>query len=459
MDSFWNLAMFDSPTFDLRIFSQEDGARVVGSESRPADFVSIALQLEELSGWKFTFDASGKGTSGSKGVFVVDDLSEAVNNEKRALSRASCDRVAKDLTTLHHTLSSLQDSLRFANVELSANAVQRVALTDAQKLDTLFHQLLVSACELTGFDSAAISVWNPNAGDMAFRVVNGQHFDEHLGVKRALKDSKVDLEALAGSVVVLTKKSEMAVWNAPANCQTAVCIPISSLDNLIGTLWLTSERRKNVSDSQCNLLEIIAGRIASELERVSLVTKIKNDANRGELNSDEFLGEPDQLIQPPFPDWSCEIQNSHFGAGCSEGPGALWRVNHEDQLAVLAYDFRGNQAYEQRRQLVSAFEHLIHLSLTPDQMLAALNQILRYQFSTNELEGLGCLIVEPLTGEVLGAAQGEFFVDSRKGDFPLESAENFFKSKHSIFIPRQGSITICHPVYEWDEFQATLFRR
>ncbi len=80
-----------------------------------------------------------------------------------------------------------------------------------------------------------------------------------------------DLEALLGHAVVLDDGAAMRSWNMPEDFPAAVCVPVSTPTTLLGTLWVFANRPRDFNDRETNLLEVIAGRLASDLEREMLL--------------------------------------------------------------------------------------------------------------------------------------------------------------------------------------------
>ena len=86
-----------------------------------------------------------------------------------------------------------------------------------------------------------------------------------------LRTATADLEALAGHAVVMKNRAIRAEWNAPEAAAAAVCVPMSTAAIPLGTLWVFSARERDFSDEEVNLVEIVAGRLASDLEREVLM--------------------------------------------------------------------------------------------------------------------------------------------------------------------------------------------
>jgi hypothetical protein len=255
----------------------------------------------------------------------------------------------------------------------------------------------------------------------------------------------------------------LAIWEVPVECRSAICLPISSTNNLLGTLWLTTNKRKDLSDMNGNILEIIAGRVATELERVALLEHLacqsRPEAESWEPENDNNTSDR----QPPFTDWKVENRNTSLGLGSAEGPKAVWRVTSDDHLAIVAMDLRGPHSLEQFHALSSAFQILNHFQLNPDKWLAGFHHFLSQRFDASNVESLACLQVDPLTGEIRGAASGDFgfLLTGPNRTVPprgLEFNTNQQRQSELLFLPRQSELTICHPYFDLDEFCFRLNR-
>jgi len=88
---------------------------------------------------------------------------------------------------------------------------------------------------------------------------------------RPLQGALADLEAMLGHAVVLKDKTVMQHWNVPEDYASAVCVPVSTPTTLLGTLWIFCTRGRDFTDRQTNILEVVAGRLAADLEREMLL--------------------------------------------------------------------------------------------------------------------------------------------------------------------------------------------
>jgi sigma-B regulation protein RsbU (phosphoserine phosphatase) len=71
--------------------------------------------------------------------------------------------------------------------------------------------------------------------------------------------------------VVLEDTSHLPHWRCPEDFPAAVCVPVSSPSIPLGTLWVFSDQQRDFTPEETNLLEIIGGRLAADLEREMLL--------------------------------------------------------------------------------------------------------------------------------------------------------------------------------------------
>ena len=138
---------------------------------------------------------------------------------------------------------------------------------------------LRAAVEAAGCDAAALYLVDDTTSYLKLRSVCGLPQERLLLPPRELARSPADLEALLGHAIVLEDAAAQAEWQPPEACQAAVCVPVSSATTPLGTLWVFGNHVRDFSDHEVNMIEIVAGRIAAELEREMLATA-GADANR-----------------------------------------------------------------------------------------------------------------------------------------------------------------------------------
>lgn len=100
---------------------------------------------------------------------------------------------------------------------------------------------------------------------------------------RPLAKALADVAAMAGSAIVLEDEAAMADWPVPVWCGAAVCLPVASDRTVYGSLWLYNSEPRSFSDSQIQMAEVVAGRLAAELEIEALRRNLSR--GRGEVQS------------------------------------------------------------------------------------------------------------------------------------------------------------------------------
>jgi serine phosphatase RsbU (regulator of sigma subunit) len=107
--------------------------------------------------------------------------------------------------------------------------------------------------------------------ELKLRCSWGLPFERLAAPPRPLQGALADLEAMLGHAVVLNDDLLIRAWNMPENFAAAVCVPVSSPTTLLGTLWIYCNEKRDFTDRELNILEVVAGRLASELEREMLL--------------------------------------------------------------------------------------------------------------------------------------------------------------------------------------------
>lgn len=122
------------------------------------------------------------------------------------------------------------------------------------------------AAELWLLDNASRSVglvarWSRKDSPLAARPAS---------TRRQLTDAPADVAALAGGAVVLETPRDALAWelNSPA-LGAAICLPVASDATIHGVLWLLADTARTIPDEAVELAEVVAGRLALEVERIA----------------------------------------------------------------------------------------------------------------------------------------------------------------------------------------------
>lgn len=151
---------------------------------------------------------------------------------------------------------------------------------------------------------------------------------------RGIEEAAGDLTAMAGEAVVLEDQELMGEFDVPRKCGAAVCVPVASDRTIHGSLWLYCRRSRPISNPELQLVEIVAGRLAVEVERRELLkpspATIRGQAARVEAS---------ELLLPEDPLKLNELEI----AGRLEGSGALydWHALRDGRVLTYAGAFVG----------------------------------------------------------------------------------------------------------------------
>ncbi len=148
------------------------------------------------------------------------------------------------------------------------------------------------------FDAFAVEAWflDEQSTQLIRRFAWEQ--SEHItldSAPRTLATSDTDLVALAGGAVVLEKPEEVLEWPIPRRAASTICLPIASDTEIHGTLWIYLDRQREFTDQELEIVEIVAGRLAVEVERDQLLRSNINTSNNNSVRSSDTESQIDEL--------------------------------------------------------------------------------------------------------------------------------------------------------------------
>jgi hypothetical protein len=325
------------------------------STSQLADVAKISKACEGLSGFELRWQPAGVFARTGKIVasFPVSriggvplgelNLVRAPGGPKEGdLRRAR--EIGTALADLLSELARAQEALWRREAELAAGVPVTPHREEARHLAARLEAILQSGAKAVGCQAAALYLLDADTSHLKLRSASGLDKDRLALPARPLAGALADLEALLGHAVVLTEPAQLEQWNAPEIAHAAICLPVSSPTIPLGTVWFFSERSRDFTAEQTALLEIVAGRLAADLERETLLAdaltgvglrqKIAVAARSQELQlphiaplSDEWdvagWTSPGTLMAHSFHDWTA-LGASDLGVFIGEidsGPG------------------------------------------------------------------------------------------------------------------------------------------
>ena len=164
--------------------------------------------------------------------------------------------------------------LRRALVEREAELAAGVPLVphpeEPKHLADRLEAVLRGGAQAVGCHAAALYLLDEATSKLKLRSCWGLPLDRLTAPPRPLKGAVADLESMLGHAVVLEDVPMMRHWRAPEEFAAAVCVPISTSTTILGTLWMFSNVKRDFTAQQTNIVEVVAGRLAADLDREML---------------------------------------------------------------------------------------------------------------------------------------------------------------------------------------------
>jgi serine phosphatase RsbU (regulator of sigma subunit) len=239
----------------------------------------LCQAFEQTTGWELRFEKSPPGigevwsTAIGSEPLPAGRLVLAVADhgmQSAAIPLAAARPLALAIGGLLGEIHRLRGELRHREAELAAG-VPVTARPDEPHLAERLEAVLKGGAAAVGCQAAGLYLLDEGTSELKLRAAFGLPHERLLAPARPLRGAVADLEALVGHAVVLEDTALLPHWRCPEDYPSAVCVPVASPTIPLGTLWAFSEQPRDFSPEHTNLLEIIAGRLAADLEREMLL--------------------------------------------------------------------------------------------------------------------------------------------------------------------------------------------
>jgi phosphoserine phosphatase RsbU/P len=187
------------------------------------------------------------------------------------LEERSVRTLASSVADLLGELLQTRHALRHREAELAAGVPVVPPRQEEKHLASRLGAVLRAGAESIGCDAAGLYLLDEATTQLKLRCSYGLPHDRLAAPPRPLKGAIADLEALLGHAVVIDDNNLMQNWNVPEDFPAAVCVPISTPTTLLGTLWVFSNEKRDFNECETSILELVSGRLASDLEREMLM--------------------------------------------------------------------------------------------------------------------------------------------------------------------------------------------
>jgi len=280
----------DSKTKNLRIYSEPPTSPPPKPRQSAlhavASLPEVDRALRRATGWGLTLHAEddstddrrasargpldGHGASRPRRRLGLTPEQGEAGSVAFPLDEQAMAPLAGALSELLGELDEARNALQRCEAELAAGIPVVPHEDEAGHLAARLEAVLRGGAEAVGCSAAALYLLDDATTELKVRSCWGLPFDRLTASARPLRGATADLEAMLGHAVVLEDALVMRHWNPPEDFAAAVCVPVSTPTTLLGTLWVFADEQRDFNDRETNMLEVVAGRIAADLEREAM---------------------------------------------------------------------------------------------------------------------------------------------------------------------------------------------
>lgn len=252
----------------LRLHTEEAAAEEASTPESLNGVQAFCRTFTAATGWELQWEPP---TSGDSNPPTLRADGGTVDEQTSAVTLTQAQDLAGAFGEVLQELESTRHELRCREAELAAGVPVGERRDEEQHLALRLESVLKGGAEAVGCQAAALYALDDATTQLKLRAAWGLPAERLTAPARPLRGEVADLEALVGHAVVLEDASLLPSWRVPEEYAAAVCVPVSSPTEPLGTLWMFCDHARPFTDEQTNLIEIIAGRVSSELQREMLL--------------------------------------------------------------------------------------------------------------------------------------------------------------------------------------------
>jgi len=415
----------------LRLYTEQLSS-VPAPETLPlVSLPAVLSAFQHATGWHLRYSPAEAGAAPrapglpssnpanlGKG-FTPGQLILEVGRPARAgrLDAQRVEPLAESLAALVGETMQAQHALWLREAELAAG-VPLVPTSDGpEHLATRLEAVLKAGARAVGCNAAALYLLDEATSQLKLRACWGMPRARLLDDARPLRGATADLEALLGSAVVLNDPELIKLWKSPEQCPTAVCVPVSTPTTILGTLWFFADKRREFADRQTAMLEIVAGRVAADLEREVLVREGIEAARlkRQVAQAEQYQRDQLPAVAPQIDGW--DIAGWTAASGCLTGDFHDWFAAPDGRTTLMLGSAAGNplEAALFSSGLKTALRcHAEHVA-GPADVLRRVNTTLWTASTGGQQAAALCAVAQPHAGRIELATAGRIGVVLSQG--------------------------------------------
>ena len=280
------MSVTKSKTDYLRIFN-ETPPEAPPTETQGPDSLSAVLSaFQKITGWKLRYlPGSGPkqpanltwstpvnpGVGATPGHLRLEPAESASGGSPSSVDSEAVKEFTTALAGMVGELRRTQHVLWKREAELAAGVPLVQHADEQEHLAVRLQAVLKGGAQAVGCQAAGLYLLDEATTSLKLRSAWGLPKARLADPTRPLQGALADLEAMLGHAVVLEDTRLLKRWNSPEDYPSAMCVPVSSSTTILGTLWFFSNSKRDFSDLQTNIVEVVAGRLAADLDREILM--------------------------------------------------------------------------------------------------------------------------------------------------------------------------------------------
>lgn len=339
-------------------------------------------------------------------------LERTANRPVTAKARIEWDAAYHLAAALSGVLSDFAQSRRLLwqrEAELAAGVPVVPRADERDHVAVRLQAILKTGARAVGCEAAGMYMLDTDTTALKLRASWGLPFDRLQAPARTLASALADLEALSGQIVVREAARDDDPWNPPEEFPAWACVPISSATEVLGTLWFFCGRARSFSEEQTELLEVVAGRVASELEREMLLAEnVQLTRFKRQLES-AARWRQDQLprVSPLLDGW--EVSGWTNGSEPLAGDFYDWCVLPHGKLALVLGDpqQQGLAAALAAARLQAAVQAHVRTAKSIEAIVRRVNHTYSAGSPGDDAASLFLGLLEPTTGRLEFSTAGD----------------------------------------------------
>ena len=354
--------------------------------------------------------------SGDERCVVSLGVTDEYGAETRVLSDEICDRetaqeLAASIADLLQELQQTRCALWQREAELAVSVPVTPHPDEQAHLAERLEGVLKAGAQAVGCQAAAVYLLDEATRKLKLRSCWGLPRSRFVDPPRSLRGAAADLEALVGHAVILRDSELLPHWQIPEEFRAAVCVPVSSPTTPFGTLWVFCDHRRDFGVEETNLIEIVAGRIAADLERAVLLgqTLQLRSLARQLTHAAQWQQHRLPRLKPLLAGWDLSGWTSQ--AGALGGDFHDWFVLFGGQLAVAVGDSQGKM-FESGLTAATLHTALRAHAAYPhaaQQLAERINETLWTASVGDQFASLFYGTIQPETGAIESVAAGHVY--------------------------------------------------